>query len=401
MGETLQDHAMRMPMVLHISADFPDPFDPDKTPVIKSLVEFTCGSIRSEAISINRRSPDRSAFVSRVLHHPFRPALPVRTEGFSHGIALEYEAPGKGLFHRAMLEQLGTAIADLCREKQLRPDLIIGHKLSIEGIAAAEAARILGVPYALSIQGDTDTKVLAARPDLTGMFRRIFHEAAIVFPFAPWALHAVEMRLGQRAGATQILPCPTDLDQPLEPIVTGGDFVSVFHLRNHRRKNLRGMADAMRLLKGSGSAPPLEIIGDGAPETLTQCKKLTGDIPEMRFAGALDREALRARLNRAVAMVLPSLRESFGLVFVEALFAGTPIIYPRGAAIDGFFEGMRFAIAVDARDPASIAEAISFARENEHELKAALARWQRSEHARSFQRAAIAEAFESAIKRAI
>jgi len=34
---------------------------------------------------------------------------------------------------------------------------------------------------------------------------------------------------------------------------------------------------------------------------------------------------------------MPSRRQTFGMVFIEALFAGLPVLYPRGWSIDGFF----------------------------------------------------------------
>jgi glycosyltransferase involved in cell wall biosynthesis len=98
-------------------------------------------------------------------------------------------------------------------------------------------------------------------------------------------------------------------------------------------------------------------------------------------------------MNRATGLVLPSLRESFGLVFIEALFAGLPIIYPKGAAVDGYFDNCSFAIAVDARDPEAIAAAIERLVRDEAKLKADLLAWQNSAEARRFTPGAIARAF--------
>ncbi len=42
-------------------------------------------------------------------------------------------------------------------------------------------------------------------------------------------------------------------------------------------------------------------------------------------------------MERYGAMVLPSFPESFGLVYLEALAAGIPVMSSRGYALDGFF----------------------------------------------------------------
>jgi glycosyltransferase involved in cell wall biosynthesis len=102
-------------------------------------------------------------------------------------------------------------------------------------------------------------------------------------------------------------------------------------------------------------------------------------------------------MNAATAFVLPSRRETFGLVFTEALFAGLPVIYPKGTAIDGYFDGHSFALPVNASDPASIADAMQEAIQREEELKAALSDWQRSSHAKQFQRPSIAANFAAGL----
>jgi len=106
-------------------------------------------------------------------------------------------------------------------------------------------------------------------------------------------------------------------------------------------------------------------------------------------------------MNEASALVLPSLRESFGMVFVEALLAGLPIIYPRNAAVDGYFDNVPFAIGTDARDPRAIANAMKQALDQELAMKDALAEWQQSDGIQLFQREPIACAYRTGLEQAI
>jgi glycosyltransferase involved in cell wall biosynthesis len=106
-------------------------------------------------------------------------------------------------------------------------------------------------------------------------------------------------------------------------------------------------------------------------------------------------------MNKAIALVMPSKRESFGLVFVEALFAGLPIIYPKGAGVDGYFDGLPFAIAVDPRNPQAIADAMRHVVTQEAALKQALARWQEDGGLKRFLRSAIGEVFDQGLQAAI
>lgn len=393
------DGERERPLVLHISGDFPDPFEPFKTPVIRQLIDLTHDAFDHRVISINRAQPGAAA-VLRSLAGGDR--LITERREFEYGVALRYFAPGKGIRHRTKLTQLAHVITDEIAAMKRKPDLIVGHKLTIEGIVVQEAAHKTGLPYALSIQGNTDLKILSTRPDLKRIFREVFHGAQVVFPFAPWALEAAQQRLGVRDGPTRQLPCPTDLDTARPPHSGGDGLISVFHLKNHPGKNLSGMVEAYRILAARGaSLPPLAVIGGGSEAELKACRARAGDFEQITFPGPLGRNDLAQRLGNASALMLPSLRESFGLVFIEALFAGTPIIYPAGTAVDGYFDGCPFALRVDARDPRSIADAVEHAMANEADMKRALAEWQTSPAATIFTRGYIAATFAEGLNQAM
>ncbi|MFM7349155.1 MAG: glycosyltransferase [Erythrobacter sp.] len=387
--------ASPLPRICHVSADFPDPIVPDKTPVIRSFLELTQGRFDHRVLSINRTSPAmRHLFAGR--------SAPAKVEfaRFDWGECLTYEAPARGLFHRSSLEKLADTLAARIEEGPL-PDLLVGHKLTVEGIVVHRIAKQLGVPYALTIQGNTDAKILAARPDLAPLFRTIFHGARSVTVFAPWALSRIEAKLGKRTGPVALIPCPTELDRALAPCTAGNGLLSVFHLRGHANKNLAGMAEALRILAGRGSPQSLTICGGGSEADVAEARASTRNAPGLVFEGPLARDEVAARMNAATAFVLPSLRESFGLVFIEALFAGLPIIYPQGIAVSGWFDDCPFAIPVPARDPAALAEAMAHAARSEERLKQALARWQASGAADRFRRTAIASAYGDALAAAL
>ncbi|OYX61068.1 MAG: hypothetical protein B7Y89_14515 [Novosphingobium sp. 32-60-15] len=383
--------------ILHVSGDFPDSVAPSKTPVIQTLLKLTQGQFDHSVISINRRSPAMARFAWDTLRTLGKPPLEVDSAPFDQGTALVYKSPPKGIFHAAMLHRLGEYIATHIASLPRQPDLIVGHKLSIEGIAVRRAAALCGIPYAISIQGNTDAKIVAARPDLRSELGAVLHDARMVFPFSPWALQQIEARLGARSGPVTMLPCPTDIDAPIAPRAKGDGFISVFHLRNYATKNLVGMAKAAQLLNAKGQTVPLSVIGGGSADDIARCSKIAQGAKGLTFAGPMDRETLRTRMSQATGFVMPSRRESFGLVFIEALFCGIPIIYPAGAAVDGYFDGAPFAIRVDATDPAAIANAMLHIQKNEAGIKLALEQWQHSADAQRFTRVAIAQAFASGL----
>ncbi|WP_299194619.1 glycosyltransferase [uncultured Erythrobacter sp.] len=381
-------------LILHVSGDFPDTIEEAKTKVIRQLVDLTADRLDHHIVSINRTDPPAAQLLSEVVT---RVPLRVDADSFEYGTNLIYHAYGRGLFHRRKLHQLGDWLVDHIRQMPRQPDLIIGHKLAFEGIAVRRAAQELEIPYGLSIQGDSDTKVLDLRPDLGTELNAVLQGARVIFPFSPWAWSGVTNKLGVPGGKCVMLPCPTDLDQPLAPSAGGNGLLSVFHLASHDRKNLGGMARAIALLEKSGRSPDLNIIGGGSSAQQAECEAIVRGRPSIRLLGARDRNEVRAAMSAATAFVLPSRRETFGLVFTEALFAGLPVIYPKGTAIDGYFDGHSFALPVNASDPASIADAMQEAIQREDELKAALSDWHHSSHAKQFQRPSIAANFAAGL----
>lgn len=387
--------------ILHVTADFPDPIEPFKTPVIKSLLDLTARDLHHTVVSINRVSQSLSNLTSLLLKQQSEALLVQNQQPFGEGIALEYAAPGRGVFHRSMLERLGEHIAQIAMSHDKPFQLLVGHKLTIEGIAVARAAEITGIPYALTIQGNSDRKILKARPDLRGLFRSIYQNASMVCTFTPVARNAIEHMLGKRRDGIALLPCPTELDAVVEPKVTGGDLISVFHLKNHKVKNLDGLASATSQLRGNARDRWISILGGGSAAQLALCKDITAKAKQVRFTGPVDRNEMQMRMNEACALVVPSRAESFGLVFVEALFAGLPIIYPKGTAIDGYFDGLSFAQGVEAGSPRAISEAMERAIFEESEMKRSLAKWQQSGASEMFTRTAIARNYKAALHSAL
>lgn len=399
MSASLNVHS-KLPKVLHLSADFPDPISRDKTSVIARLIDLVGVRYENRVISLNRQSPGLSQVVG-LLNGSLAPVPVESIAEFDGGFALEYLAPSKGVLHASMLDRLADWVAGNISQRNDIPDLVVGHKLTVEGLVAHALATRLGIPYALTIQGNTDEKILSARPDLAGRFRTVFHDAACVFSFAPWSRRAVERRLGERRAATFDLPCPTMHDTIRTPVSGGNAVISVFHLRNHRLKNLAGLAAAMRGVAGGSQPYKMQIYGGGSNEETVRCKAIIADVPGMELMGPRSQEELGPIMNTAAALVMPSRRESFGLVFVEALFAGLPVIYPKGASVDGFFDNLPFAIGIDARSKRQIGEAICHAVVHEKELKAALAEWQNAGGLEQFTRAAITRTYAQGLDEAI
>jgi glycosyltransferase involved in cell wall biosynthesis len=95
-------------------------------------------------------------------------------------------------------------------------------------------------------------------------------------------------------------------------------------------KGQRVLIDAMKLLSVIKSSIFIEIIGDGpCKQDLQQLVKAYGLGSQVCFTSSVSHDIMLHRMAEADIVVVPSLSEAFGLVNVEALAVGTPVVASR------------------------------------------------------------------------
>lgn len=132
------------------------------------------------------------------------------------------------------------------------------------------------------------------------------------------------------------------------------------------------------------------IFGDGPtrPDVLAEIERL-GLQDVIESPGFVSIDEVADGIGRAACLVLPSLREGYGLVVIEAAASGTPSVVIAGddnAAAELVIEGVNGALAPDT---AGLADAIARAVEGGEALRASTAQWY-AEHAHRLSAAASA-----------
>ena len=80
--------------------------------------------------------------------------------------------------------------------------------------------------------------------------------------------------------------------------------------------------------------------------------------PYTHHLGELNMEQVRAQLQETDVLVVPSVHETFGLVYVEAMSQGVPVIYTKGQGFDGQYIDGEVGYAVNCFDAQLIAQSI-------------------------------------------
>jgi glycosyltransferase involved in cell wall biosynthesis len=111
-------------------------------------------------------------------------------------------------------------------------------------------------------------------------------------------------------------------------------------------------------LERTRSRPNLLVVGRG-PQADAYRRAGRALAERVAFQDAASRPELAALLSRATCTVLCSRTpETFGLVGVESLASGTPVIGTRVGAIPEWLEHGRTGLLVEPNDPASLAAAV-------------------------------------------
>jgi phosphatidylinositol alpha-1,6-mannosyltransferase len=129
-------------------------------------------------------------------------------------------------------------------------------------------------------------------------------------------------------------PAPGSPARELAPVV---DPVILAVSRLDPREPYKGielLLRAVALARADEPALRLRIVGDGADrDRLRGVSRALGLDAAVVFTGTLDDNTLRTEYERCRIFALPSTREGFGLVFLEAMAHGKPCVGVRAGAV--------------------------------------------------------------------
>jgi phosphatidyl-myo-inositol alpha-mannosyltransferase len=180
-------------------------------------------------------------------------------------------------------------------------------------------------------------------------------------------------------GEYEIVPNGIDVNRFARPATRPPDMpldrTHVLYVgRLEPRKGVEHLVHAMAEVQRAGSSARLVVVGDGPDrEGLEASARRTGIAAT--FAGRVPDDALPGYYRAADVVCAPALGdESFGLVLLEAMAAGRPIVATRIAGYAELLEGRGLARLVDAGDAPGLAREISGLLDNPGEAGALAAR---------------------------
>lgn len=163
-----------------------------------------------------------------------------------------------------------------------------------------------------------------------------------------------------------------------QPIRAEREPLVVFAGRHIAEKRVPSIPAAIAAAREQIPGLRAKVFGDGPqrPDLLREIERL--DLQDVIEApGFVDAEVVHEALAHATCLLLPSSREGYGLVVIEAASAGTPSVVIEGednAAVELIAPGVNGQIAASA-DPAAIAAAIVAVHEQGEDLRRRTSTW--------------------------
>lgn len=220
---------------------------------------------------------------------------------------------------------------------------------SLKGVIADELQNERGVPR-LMLRIQAACERLAVR------------RAAAVVTTSRYSRDRAKALYGASETPMVIVPEPIDLEAwerlPTVPAADPPAILTVAHL--YPRKNLGVLLEACRRLDQAGVAFQAWVVGEGPCRARWQAlRDRLGLARRVAFLGTVPLAELRERYARASVFCLPSKQEGFGIVFLEAMAAGLPVVAGRAAAVPETVAEGETGLLVDPSDPAALATALA------------------------------------------
>jgi len=225
------------------------------------------------------------------------------------------------------------------------PDVFHAHSYGYFPTFAGGFAKLMrGVPLVVTPHSDPGGSMISKR-----LFDRVVPPFTIRRASRVIALTSVEAKLLQRLGVPaqriRVIPNGVDLNEfaglPLRHPI--GDATKLLFVGRcyPRQKGLEYLVKAIPLLP-SREAVSLTIVGEdwGGVAMLRSLARSLGIEHQIVFKGALGRSDVIRAYASADIFVLPSLFEPFGIVLLEAMAAGLPVVASAvGGIVDVVADG--------------------------------------------------------------
>lgn len=241
---------------------------------------------------------------------------------------------------------------------------IYAHTIFADGALACMIKEDYDIDYTVVVRNSDVNAYLKYIPNAKKIFIKIMHNAKKVIFISPCMKKQVETMLKDEKlikelnNKSKIIPNGVNEYWHTNRIEKHSDlknnkeinFIQVSTL--DKNKNLYATIDLVKYLSLNGYNVNLNIIGKGKYENkykkYVQKKQLQDRI---KFLGYIsEKETIKDYYRKNDIFIMLSKSETFGLVYIEAMSQGLPVIFSKNTGIDGYFDDNRIGFSLNPND---------------------------------------------------
>lgn len=285
------------------------------------------------------------------------------------GVKVDYpriiRTPGAALFSLAGWNYYLAMKSRVRRWQRGAPfDLVHAQVAYPDGWAAARLARAMGLPLVLTLHGQELQKIVHWSVKLKKLVQHTLGQAAaVVVPSAKMR----DLALANGVDPSRLKVVHNGLDAlPLSPLPPGiterlaGKRVLLSVGRLEKEKGCQHNIRALAMLRDKHPDLVYLLVGNGTyRDSLNNLAVSLGVAERVIFAGYQTRDQVGAFYAGGQVFSMPSVDESFGIVYLEAMAASLPVIATQGEGIATLVEESGAGLLVSPGDVEALAGAIS------------------------------------------
>jgi phosphatidylinositol alpha-1,6-mannosyltransferase len=354
------------PTLLVLTSTFPKRLNDTTPPFVFELCRHLLPHFDVTVLTPAAKGAPGVDTLSGVTVRRFHYFWPRSLERLTDGAMLENLGRSPWLFLQAPFLVLFELVAALRLARATRPDVIHAHWFVPQGIVAVLVGRILQIPVVLTAHG---ADVYGLRGRLLDTLRRaVASRCDAVTVVSRDMAKALPQATSGRGDRPKVMPMGVDTQRFSGERARNGDSEQtvLFVGRLARKKGVEYLIRAFPAVLACHPAARLLVVGDGPCrgelETLSSQLQLQDSV---RFAGAQPPATLPRFYQSSRLFVGPSVvarsgdTEAFGLVFVEAMAAGCPVVATAVGGIPEVVIAGRTGLIVEPESPGSLAAAIN------------------------------------------
>jgi L-malate glycosyltransferase len=229
-------------------------------------------------------------------------------------------------------------------EKQFgRPDLILAHSVTWAGYAAYLIKHEHQIPYLIVehrsfFVWSTEKARQMVKPFYIPFFQKAYEHCEKLVPVSGSLRMGIEALVPGLKDRIRVIPNMIREDMFLPPLEARkkDPFIFIWAGRLEHVKGVDLLLEAVKLLeKRLKGEFFVKLAGKGTlKEKLEGQAKELGVSERINFLGRLTREEMQKEMQGSNCFVLPSRYEAFGVVLLEAMAAGLPVIASRSGGPD-------------------------------------------------------------------